>query len=79
MSPEESGPLSMKHFAQEVIEECAAFPHGEYDDYVDSTSQALLRLRGSYFVTHPEDYKDKKIERGNELNLLWLEDLQLKY
>jgi len=56
-----------EHFAQEVIEECAAFPHGEYDDYVDSTSQALMRLRGSYFITHPEDYKVKKIERGTNL------------
>src|SRR5210317_2376724 len=24
-----------EHWAQEVIEECAAFPHGEHDDYVD--------------------------------------------
>jgi len=34
---------------------------------VDSTSQALMRLRGSYFITHPEDYKVKKIERGTNL------------
>jgi predicted phage terminase large subunit-like protein len=54
-----------EHFAQEVIEECAAFPHGDYDDYVDSTTQAIMRLRGGAFVGHPEDYKDEKIERGN--------------
>ena len=52
-----------KSFAQEVIEECAAFPHGENDDYVDSMSQAIMRLRQGYFITHPEDYKDEKIER----------------
>ena len=52
-----------KQFAQEVIEECAAFPHGDNDDYVDSTTQAIMRLRGGHFVTHPEDYKDEKIER----------------
>ena len=33
------------------------------DDYVDSMSQAIMRLRGGYFITHPEDYKDEKIER----------------
>jgi phage terminase large subunit-like protein len=41
------------------------FPHGDYDDYVDSTTQAIMRLRGGAFVGHPEDYKDEKIERGN--------------
>ena len=56
-----------KQFAQEVIEECAAFPLGDYDDYVDSMTQAIMRLRGGYFVTHPEDYKDEKINRGNNL------------
>jgi predicted phage terminase large subunit-like protein len=54
-----------EQFAQEVIEECAAFPHGDYDDYVDSTTQAIMRLRGGHFVAHPEDYKDEKIERTN--------------
>ena len=29
-------------FADEVIEECAAFPFGENDDYVDSMTQAKL-------------------------------------
>ena len=53
-----------KSFAQEVIEECAAFPHGKHDDYVDSTTQALMRLRGGYFITHPEDYKDVVIDRS---------------
>jgi len=56
-----------EQFAQEVIEECAAFPHGDYDDYVDSTTQAIMRLRGGHFIVHPEDYKDEKIERTNNL------------
>ena len=34
-----------RKWAEDVIEECAAFPAGEHDDYVDSTSQALLRFR----------------------------------
>ena len=28
----------------EVMEECAAFPHGEHDDLADSMTQAILRL-----------------------------------
>ena len=52
-----------EHFAQEVVEECAAFPHGDHDDYVDSMAQAIMRLRGGMFITHPEDYKEAKIER----------------
>ena len=52
-----------EHFAQEVVEECASFPHGDHDDYVDSTTQAIMRLRGGMFITHPQDYKDEKIER----------------
>lgn len=33
-------------FVEELIEECAAFPHGANDDQVDATTQALLRLAG---------------------------------
>ena len=53
-------------FADEVIEECLAFPHGENDDYVDSTTQAMLRYRQGYYVSvysdeeQIEKYKEKK-------------------
>ena len=47
-------------FAEEVIEECAAFPHGANDDYVDSTSQALLRYRQGNFVELYSDYVDNE-------------------
>jgi len=43
-------------FADEVIEECAAFPYGDHDDLVDSTTQALMRFRQGGFLQHPEDY-----------------------
>ena len=46
-------------FAQEVMEECAAFPYGEHDDLVDSTTQAVMRFRQGGLLSHPEDYKDK--------------------
>ena len=43
-------------WAEEVIEECAAFPAGEHDDYVDTVTQALRRFREGGFIAHPEDY-----------------------
>jgi predicted phage terminase large subunit-like protein len=54
-----------EHFAQEVVEECAAFPHGDHDDYVDSMTQALMRIRQGGLVPHPEDYKPEPIVKGN--------------
>jgi len=47
-----------KSFAEEVIEECAAFPFGDHDDYVDSTTQALMRYRQGYYVELSDDLKD---------------------
>ena len=45
-------------WAQELIEECAAFPYGDHDDLVDSTTQALMRYRQVGLAVHPEDYED---------------------
>jgi predicted phage terminase large subunit-like protein len=50
-----------KNFAQEVIEECAAFPYGDNDDLVDSMTQAVMRFRQGGLIPHPEDYKDENI------------------
>jgi len=47
-------------FAEEVIEECAAFPNGDHDDLVDSMTQAVMRFRQGGLVGHPEDYVDEK-------------------
>jgi len=55
-----------KDFAQEVIEECAAFPYGDHDDLVDSMTQAVMRFRQGGFVDHPEDYKDEPVNRNNK-------------
>ena len=50
-----------ERWADEVIDECAAFPHGEYDDLVDSTTQALMRYRQGNFVQLPsDDWVDKE-------------------
>jgi predicted phage terminase large subunit-like protein len=50
-------------FAEEVIEECAAFPYGEHDDLVDSTTQAIMRFRQGGLIQHPEDYEDEKVTK----------------
>jgi predicted phage terminase large subunit-like protein len=47
-------------WAEEVVEECAAFPAGEHDDYVDTVTQALRRFREGGFIQHPEDYEDEE-------------------
>jgi predicted phage terminase large subunit-like protein len=45
-------------WAEEVIEECAAFPSGAHDDFVDSVSQAMLRFRQGGFVKLYNDEPD---------------------
>ena len=45
-------------WAREVIEEVAAFPVGEHDDYVDTTTQALLRFRQGGFIALDTDERD---------------------
>ena len=46
-------------WAREVIEEVAAFPNGEHDDFVDTTSQALLRFRQGGFISLESDEPDE--------------------
>jgi len=46
-------------WAREVIEEVASFPVGEHDDYVDTTSQALLRFRQGGFISLESDEPDE--------------------
>ena len=46
------------HWAEEVMDEVASFPAGEHDDYVDSTSMALMRFRRGGFVRLPSDEEE---------------------
>jgi len=49
-------------FADELIEEVAAFPNGEYDDLVDSMTQALMRYRQGNFVRLPtDDWEEEEV------------------
>jgi len=49
------------NWAEEVVDEVASFPAGEHDDYVDSTSLALMRFRKGGFIRslldEPEEQK----------------------
>jgi predicted phage terminase large subunit-like protein len=46
-------------WAEEVIEEMAAFPNSEHDDLVDSSTQALIRFRKGGFLRLDSDEKDE--------------------
>ena len=43
----------------EVIEEVVSFPNGDYDDFCDSATMALMRFRQGGFVSLDEDYQDE--------------------
>jgi predicted phage terminase large subunit-like protein len=47
-----------RRWAKNLIDICAAFPAGENDDIVDTCTQAWLRLRKGWFVTHSQDFED---------------------
>jgi predicted phage terminase large subunit-like protein len=46
-------------WADEVIEEMAAFPNSDHDDLVDSSTQALIRFRKGGFIKLESDEKDE--------------------
>ena len=51
-------------FADEVIEECAAFPFAPNDDYVDTTTQAILRFRQGNFINLYSDEEEEEVYRA---------------
>jgi predicted phage terminase large subunit-like protein len=50
-------------WAEEVMEEMAAFPNSDHDDLVDSTTQALIRFRKGGFVKLDSDEPDEPTYR----------------
>jgi predicted phage terminase large subunit-like protein len=48
-------------WAEELIEEMAAFPNSDHDDLVDSTTQALIRFRKGGFIRLESDEQDEPI------------------
>lgn len=51
-----------RRWAKEVIEECAAFPVGDHDDYVDTVAQALLRFRQGGFISILSDEPEEELK-----------------
>tara|TARA_R110000822_G_scaffold46431_2_gene123494 strand:+ start:147 stop:2549 length:2403 start_codon:yes stop_codon:yes gene_type:complete len=49
-------------WADEVVEEVAAFPAGQHDDYVDTVSMAMARFRKGGFLTTNLDKPDEEPE-----------------
>lgn len=47
-----------RRFADECIEECAEFPYGDHDDYLDTVVQALLRFRSGGLIRTASDEPD---------------------
>ena len=50
-----------RRWAEEVIEEMAAFPNSDHDDLVDSSTQALIRYRKGGFIKLPSDEQDEPV------------------
>jgi len=50
-----------KRFSEDVIDECAAFPHGDHDDFCDSMTMALIRYRKGGFVSLDTDEEDDEV------------------
>ncbi len=49
-----------RRFAEDVRVQCAEFPNGMEDDYVDSTVQALLRFRAGNLVRTENDEEEER-------------------
>jgi len=47
-------------WADELIEEMAAFPNSDHDDLVDSSTQALIRFRKGGFLRLESDERDEQ-------------------
>ena len=56
-----------KKFADEVIEEVVSFPNGDYDDFCDSMTLALMRFRqGGFIYLENEDVGDDFVPTKRE-------------
>ena len=49
-----------EEFAQDMVEECAAFPNGTNDDQVDVMVMALMRFRQGNFLRLDDDDDEER-------------------
>jgi predicted phage terminase large subunit-like protein len=58
-----------KKWSKDLIDICAAFPAGDNDDIVDTCTQAWLRLRKGFFVTHSQDDYEEDHETKRKVTM----------
>jgi len=56
-----------EEFAQDLVEECAAFPNGSHDDQVDVMVMALMRFRQGNFVKLDDDDDEERDPDAREV------------
>jgi predicted phage terminase large subunit-like protein len=56
-----------EEFAQDLVEECAAFPNGSHDDQVDVMVMALMRFRQGNFVKLEDDDDEERDPDSREV------------
>jgi predicted phage terminase large subunit-like protein len=55
-------------WAEDVMFECSVFPASDYDDYVDTVTQAVIWVKDGSWVVHPDDEWQHKHEYGRMNN-----------
>jgi len=50
-----------RKWADDLISICASFPSGNNSDIVDTCTQAWLRLRKGFFVSHSQDIEEDEV------------------
>ena len=60
---------SDKKWCKDLIDICASFPATDNDDIVDTCTQAWLRLRKGWFITHSTDPDDDDYEEKRRITL----------
>jgi predicted phage terminase large subunit-like protein len=58
-----------KKWAKDLIDICASFPATDNDDIVDTCTQAWLRLRKGWFVTHSQDYEEDNYSERKRITM----------
>lgn len=61
---------NLKDYAKMVVDECAAFPRGKYDDLVDSTTQAIWWFRAMGYLERREEQfvrKEESLKKYKEI------------
>lgn len=59
-------------YAKQLIKDCLLFPKGESNDTIDSMSQALIRLKQTNWLYHPDNptfEQPLKLERNRGVNM----------